>query len=232
MGEVVDLASRFGRYGYRNVTGLLRLAGWQVNEKRMERIWKQEGLKVSKKQPKWGRLWLNDGSCIRLRPEHADHVWSYDFVHDRTHNGRPLKILTVIDEFTRECLALRVERRMTSEQVLETLAGLFVCRGVPDHIRSDNGPEFTAEIVREWFGRVGVKTLFIAPGSPWENGHKSVSDPAGRLVAPTPGRDGLIWTCRRPTGGFGRLVMAGHPLACDWCPTPAHRPHTPWESSA
>jgi len=168
--EIVDLASRFGRYGYRTITGLLRLAGWRVNRKRVERIWKQEGLKVPQKQPKRSRLWLNDGSCMRLRPQHRDHVWSYDFVHDRTKNGRPLKILTVIDEYTRECLSLRVERRMTSEQVLETLAGLFVYRGVPDHIRSDNGPEFTAHVVRDWLAKVGVKTLYIAPGSPWENG--------------------------------------------------------------
>ena len=165
--EIVDLASRFGRYGYRTVTGLLRLAGWRVNRKRVERIWKQEGLKVPKKQPKRGRLWLNDGSCIRLRPQHKDHVWSYDFVHDRTHNGRPLKILTLIDEYTRECLSLRVERSLTSEQLLETLAWLFVYRGVPDHIRSDNGPEFIALAVREWLDKVGVKTLFITPGSPW-----------------------------------------------------------------
>jgi len=169
--EVVELASRFGRYGYRTVTGLLRLSGWRVNKKRVERIWKQEGLKVPRKQPKRSRLWLNDGSCIRLRPQHKDHVWSYDFVHDRTHNGRPLKILTIIDEYTRECLSLRVERRLTSEQLLETLAWLFVYRGVPDHIRSDNGPEFTALAVREWLGKVGVKTLFITPGSPWENGY-------------------------------------------------------------
>ena len=171
VAEVVDLASRFGRYGYRTITGLLRLEGWRVNRKRVERIWKQEGLKVPKKQPKRGRLWLNDGSYIRLRPQHRDHVWSYDFLHERTRNGRPLKILTLIDEYTRECLALRVERRMTSEQILETLAELFVFRGVPDHIRSDNGPEFTAQAVRDWLAKVGVKTLFIEPGSPWENGY-------------------------------------------------------------
>ena len=171
MGEIIDLATRFGRYGYRTITGLLRLAGWRVNKKRVERIWKQEGLQVPRKQPKRSRLWLNDGSCVRLRPQHKDHVWSYDFVHDRTHDGRPLKILTMMDEYTRECLALRVERRMTSEQVLETLAELFIFRGVPDNIRSDNGPEFTALAVREWLGRVGVETLFIEPGSPWENGY-------------------------------------------------------------
>jgi putative transposase len=169
--EIVALASRFGRYGYRTVTGLLRLEGWRVNHKRVERIWRQEGLKVPRKQPKRGRLWLNDGSCIRLRPRHKDHVWSYDFVHERTHDGCPLKILTLIDEYTRECLALRVERRLTSEQLLETLAELFVFRGTPEHIRSDNGPEFTARAVRGWPEKVGVKTLFIQPGSPWENGY-------------------------------------------------------------
>jgi transposase InsO family protein len=169
--EIVDLAGRYGRYGYRTVTGLLKLSGWRVNHKRVERIWKREGLKVPKKQPKRSRLWLGDGSCVRLRPKHKDHVWSYDFVHDRTHNGRPLKILTLIDEYTRECLALRVERQLTSVQLLETLAWLFVYRGVPQHIRSDNGPEFTANRVQEWLGKVGVKTLFIAPGSPWENGY-------------------------------------------------------------
>jgi transposase InsO family protein len=169
--EIVDIAGRFGRYGYRTVTGLLRLSGWPVNKKRVERIWKQEGLKVPRKQAKRGRLWLNDGSCVRLRPQRKDHVWSYDFVHDRTHNGRPLKILTVIDEYTRECLSLRVERSLTSEQLLETLAYLFIFRGVPAHIRSDNGPEFTALAVREWLEKVGVKTLFITPGSPWENGY-------------------------------------------------------------
>ena len=169
--ETVDLAERFGRYGYRTITGLLRLAGWHVNHKRVERIWKQEGLKVPKKQPKRSRLWLGDGSCIRLRPQHKDHVWSYDFVHDRTYDGRSLKILTLIDEYTRECLALRVERSLTSEQLLETLACLFVYRGVPKHIRSDNGPEFTAKVLKKWLSKVGVKTLFIAPGSPWENGY-------------------------------------------------------------
>ena len=169
--EVCELAGRYGRYGYRTITGLLWLSGWRVNAKRVARIWRQEGLKVPRRQPKRSRLWRNDGSCVRLRPERRDHVWSYDFVHDRTRDGRPLKVLTLIDEYTRECLALRVERRLTSEQLLETLAELFVYRGVPAHIRSDNGPEFTAKAVRDWLARVGVQTLFIEPGSPWENGY-------------------------------------------------------------
>jgi putative transposase len=171
VARIVDLACRFGRYGYRRITALLRMEGWRVNFKRVERLWRREGLKVPARQPKRARLWLNDGSCIRLRPQHKNHVWSYDFVHDRTHDGRPLKILTVIDEHTRECVAIRVNRTLRSEQVLEVLAELFVERGVPEYIRSDNGPEFTCVAVREWLGRVGARTLFIEPGSPWENGY-------------------------------------------------------------
>ena len=144
--------------------------GWRVNHKRVERIWRQEGLKVPKKQPKRGRLWLNDGSCIRLRPEHKDHVWSYDFVTARTTDGRAFKMLTIIDEYTRECLAILVERRLTAEDVLDQLYNLFILRGVPEHIRSDNGPEFTAKAVRKWLKRMGVKTLFIEPGSPGRTG--------------------------------------------------------------
>jgi transposase InsO family protein len=168
---IVDLATRYGRYGYRRVTALLRADGWVVNHKRVERIWHREGLKVPKKQPKRGRLWLNDGSCVRLRPERRDHVWAYDFVQARTHDGRSFRMLTVVDEHTRECLAIDVARRLTSDDVLERLAWLFVTRDVPEHIRSDNGPEFTAKAVREWLAKVGVKTLFIEPGSPWENGY-------------------------------------------------------------
>ena len=168
---MIELASEYGRYGYRRITMMLRAEGWLVNPKRVYRLWRREGLKVPAKQPKRRRLWLNDGSCIRLRPEHRDHVWSYDFVFDRTHDGRRLRMLTVIDEFTRECLAIDVSRRMTSEDVLERLSDLFVQRGTPDFIRSDNGPEFAAQRVRDWLENVGVKTLFIQPGSPWENGY-------------------------------------------------------------
>jgi len=142
-----------------------------VNEKRVYRIWRREGLKVPQKQPKRGRLWLNDGSCIRLRPRHRNHVWSYDFVMDRTHDGKAFRMLCVIDEFTRECLAIRVERRLNARIVLEVLADLFLTHGPPEHIRSDNGPEFIEKALRGWLGRLGVKTLFIEPGSPWENGY-------------------------------------------------------------
>ena len=168
---IVGLASAYGRYGYRRITALLRRAGWQVNHKRVERIWRREGLKVPEKQPKRGRLWLNDGSCIRLRPCWANQVWAYDFVEARTHDGRKFRMLTVIDEFTRECLAILVARRLRADDVLACLADLFIAHGVPDHIRSDNGPEFAAKAVRSWLGRLGVGTLFIEPGSPWENGY-------------------------------------------------------------
>ena len=168
---IIRLASQYGRYGYRRITALLRAEGWHVNHKRVERIWRREGLKVPAKQPKRGRLWLNDGSCIRLRPCWRNHVWAYDFVQARTHDGRAFRMLTVIDEFTRECLAIEVSRRLRSDDVLQVLADLFVLHGPPDHIRSDNGPEFTAEAVRAWLSRIGVKTLYIEPGSPWENGY-------------------------------------------------------------
>jgi transposase InsO family protein len=171
MKRIVEMASEYGRYGYRRVTALLRREGWQVNHKRVERIWRQEGLKVPQKQPKRKRLWLADGSCIRLRPASKNHVWSYDFVADRTADGRPIRMLTVIDEHTRECLSIDVARRLSSEDVLERLSDLFIRYGVPNYIRSDNGPEFTAHRVRDWLESVEVKTLFIEPGSPWENGY-------------------------------------------------------------
>ena len=169
--SVVALASQYGRYGYRRITALLRSAGWTVNRKRVERIWRQEGLKVPTKQPKRGRLWLNDGSCIRLRPAHPNHVWSYDFMQDRTHNGAAFRILNIIDEYTRECLVSRVERRLSHEDVLAELAWLFCTRGLPAYIRSDNGPEFTARQVRQWLADLSVGPLFIEKGSPWENGY-------------------------------------------------------------
>ncbi|MCZ8171506.1 MAG: IS3 family transposase [Novosphingobium sp.] len=169
--DIIALARQYGRYGYRRVTALLREAGWHVSFKRVERIWRREGLKVPHKQPKRSRLWLNDGSCIRLRPEYPGHVWSYDFVEGRTHDGRKFRILSIIDEASRECLALPVARKLKSEDVLAALAELFVTRGPPAHIRSDNGPEFIANAVQQWLARIGVKTLYITPGSPWENGY-------------------------------------------------------------
>jgi len=170
--DIIDLAAKYGRYGYRRVTALLNhQQGWQVNHKREERIWRREGLKVPQKQPKRGRLWLNDGSCIRLRPEHKNHVWSYDFMIERTTDGRAFKILTIIDEFTRESLSIKVDRRIRSQGVIDELFNLFIFRGTPEHIRSDNSPEFTARAIRRWLSRLEAKTLFIEPGSPWENGY-------------------------------------------------------------
>ena len=149
---------------------MLRRAGWLVNDKRVERIWRREGLKVPAKQPKRGRLWLNDGSCIRLRAARPNHVWSYDFLEERIRDGRKIRLLNIIDEFTHECLAIRVSRRLKSIDVIDVISDLFILRGVPEHIRSDNGPEFVATAVQEWVRAVGAKTAYITPGSPWENG--------------------------------------------------------------
>ena len=169
--DIIELARQYGRYGYRRITKMLRTAGWLVNKKRVERLWRREGLKVPSKQPKRSRLWLNDGSCIRLRAERPNHVWSYDFVADRTHDGRAYRMLCIIDEFTREALAIRVARRLNSTDVIEALCDLFIVRGIPAYIRSDNGPEFIAVALREWIAAVGAKTAYIEPGSPWENGY-------------------------------------------------------------
>lgn len=169
--RIIELACVYGRYGTPRITAMLNREDWRVNHKRVERIWRDQGLKVPRKQPKRGRLWLNDGSCVRLRPQYRDHVWAYDFVQAWTHDGRPFRMLTLVDEFTRECLAIDVARKLRSDDVLERLAWLFATRGVPEHLRSDNGPEFTASVVRDWVKKVRVKTLFIEPGSPWENGY-------------------------------------------------------------
>jgi transposase InsO family protein len=166
--DIIAKAREYGRHGYRRVTALLRDAGWAVNVKRVERIWRREGLKVPQKQPKKGRLWLADGSCVRLRPERPNHVWSCDFVESRTHDGRKVRMLNLVDEFTRECLAIRVNRKLQFTDVIDVLADQFILRGVPAHIRSDNGPEFIATAVRGWIAAVGAKTAFIEPGSPWD----------------------------------------------------------------
>jgi len=168
---MIELTHQFGRYGYRRASALLRDAGWQVNDKRIERLWRREGLKVPMKQPKKGRLWLNDGSCVRLRPEYRNQVWSYDFVHHRTDDGRAFRTLNILDEHSRECLAIRVKRKLNSTEVIDALTDLFILRGVPADIRSDNGPEFIAEAVRDWIKAVGARTAYIEPGSPWENGY-------------------------------------------------------------
>jgi transposase InsO family protein len=167
----VTLGSEYGRYGYRRIATLLHDDGWSVSVDRVRRIWRREGLKVPKKQRPRSRLWLNGGSCIRLRPERRNHVWSYDFVAAKTHDGRTLRLMTLIDEHTRECLAIRVARRINGFGVIETFADVMLKRGIPEHVRSDNGPEMTAKVVRTWLQQLGAKTLFIEPGSPWENGY-------------------------------------------------------------
>jgi transposase InsO family protein len=170
--DLVDLARRHGRLGYRKIAALLRsTAGWVVNDKRVERIWRCEGLKVPSRQPKRSRIWLSDGSCTRLRAERPNHVWSYDFVEDRTHEGRKYRMLNVLDEFTLESLVIRVDRKLKSSDVIDVLSDLFILRGVPEYIRSDHGPEFIAKSVRDWITAVGAKTAYIEPGSPWENGY-------------------------------------------------------------
>ena len=168
---IIALACEYGRYGYRRITPLLQDQGWAVSKDRVERIWRREGLKVPPKQKPRGRLWLNNGSCIRLRPMYRNHVWSYDFVHHATHEGQTLRLLTLIDEFTRENLAIEVRRRFSGAEVIEVLSDAMLIRGIPEHIRSDNGPEMTSKIVRNWLEQIGSQTLFIEPGSPWENGY-------------------------------------------------------------
>ncbi|WP_170526389.1 IS3 family transposase [Ruegeria arenilitoris] len=171
VADMIELTRQYGRYGYCRIAALLREAGWSVSDGRIERLWRREGLKVPVKQPKKGRLWMNDGSCVRLRPEHRNHVWSYDFVHCRTDDGKAFRTLNILDEHSRECLAIRVQRKLNSVDVIDALTDLFILRGAPRFIRSDNGPEFVAQAVRDWIAAVGAKTAYIEPGSPWENGY-------------------------------------------------------------
>ena len=165
------LALRWPRFGYRRITALLRREGWRVNVKRVHRLWKAEGLQIRKKQRKRRRLGSGTNACHRRRPRYKDHVWSYDFVSDRTEGGGALKLLTVVDEYTRECLTVEVAMTFTGSDVVEVLGELFDIRGRPRYLRSDNGPEFTSKAVRKWLKALGVGTLFIEPGSPWENGY-------------------------------------------------------------
>jgi transposase InsO family protein len=165
---IISLAGRHEHYGHRRITALVRDRGQPVGKDRVARIWRRERLKVPRRQPKRGRLWLNGGSCVRLRPHHRNHVWSYDFVSAATHDGRGLRMLTLIDEYTRESLAVRVARRLRSLAVIETVADAMLAHGIPEHIRSDNSPEFVATAVRKWLERLGTRPLYIEPGSPWE----------------------------------------------------------------
>lgn len=169
--EIHDLARSHPRFGYRRITALLRRAGWAVNRKRVQRLWRQEGLRVPKKQRKKRRLGSSANACTRRKATRPNQVWTWDFVFDRTEDGRPLKFLTVVDEFTRECLALPVDRHFTARDVVAVLAELVALRGAPEFIRSDNGPEFIAQAIRDWLARAGIATAYIAPGSPWENAY-------------------------------------------------------------
>ena len=167
VADMIELARQFGRCGYRRMAALLREAGWSVSDGRIERLWRREGLKVPQKQPEKGRVWLNDGSCVRLRPEYRNHVWSYDFVHCRTDDGKVFWTLNILDEVSRECLAIKVDRKLNSTNVIDALTDLFILQGFPAFIRSDNGPEFVAQAVRDWIAAVGARTAYIEPGSPW-----------------------------------------------------------------
>ena len=221
VANVVSLATEYGRYGYRRITALLRADGWLVNHKRVERIWRQEGLKVPARQAKRGRLWFNDGSCIRLRPEYRNHVWAYDFVFDRTGDGRQLKFLTVVDEYSRQCLAIDVHRKQTSREVLRTLAKLMLRYGVPKHIRPDNGPEFVARTVRGWQDWVCKRCLssLAAPGRTATSKALTVSSEMNYLTVRS------FRVCRRrrcwPTPGGGTTITAD--LTAHWVIGHPHR---------
>lgn len=168
---LIRLAKQYGRYGYRKVDELLAVEGWRVNHKKVERLWREEGLQLPHRHKKRRRLYHHDASVIRLRPKYPNHVWAIDFVHDKLSNGRPYKMLTVLDEYTREALCVTVAPRMGSADVLEALYPLLLKRGKPAYIRSDNGPEFVAAPLQEWLTKVGIKPIHIYPGSPWENGY-------------------------------------------------------------
>jgi putative transposase len=171
VAQMHALVRKYPRYGYRMVTAKLRQQGWQVNFKRIYRLWRREGFKVPRKTRKKRRLGHSGNSCVRRRAERKDHVWTWDFIHDRTANGQPLKWFAITDEYTRECLALEVDRGITAEGMVDSLTHLFLTRGVPKHIRSDNGPEFIAQAIRRHGERAGLEMLYIEPGAPWENGY-------------------------------------------------------------
>jgi transposase InsO family protein len=234
--RIVQLAEQYGRYGYRRITGLLVNEGWHVNHKRVERIWREEGLKVPQKQPKRRRLWLNDGSCVRLRPAYPGHVWSYDFVQDRTHNGRTFRMLTIIDEFTRECLSIDVDRRLSSDRVLERLTDLFAQRGAPDYIRSDNGPDalhragqsmgerLRGVLQRQVAGRAAQRgDLRYAVGGAGARGaveetlqHGATAQRTG-LPSPCPGGAPALGSGLRSAQPSTQGCMTGHSVPhCDW----------------
>ena len=225
--RMLQLARARPRSGYRTIGGLLALEGWRAGLSRVFRLWQREGLKVPQKKRKRRRLGVSANGCHRRRAESPNDVWCWDFIFDRTSSGSQLKWLSVIDEFTRECLTLKADRGITSDDVVDALAELFAIRGVPNHIRSDNGPEFTANELRAWLGRVGVSTLYIEPGSPWENGyaesfHSRFRDECLALEVFDGLRDAKAITAawkddynhRRPHGSLGFQTPAGFAAAC------------------
>jgi putative transposase len=169
--RMLELVRQRPRFGYRRIAALLRKEFWRASATRIYRLWRREGLKVPQKNRKCRRLGKSENGCHRRRALHKDHVWCWDFVFDQTTSGSTLKWLSIVDEYTRECLALKVDRSITSEDVIDTLAELFAMRGVPQHIRSDNGPEFIARAIQRWTKQLSIETLYVEPGSPWENGY-------------------------------------------------------------
>ena len=194
--DIIALAREYGRYGYRKVTALLRAAGWLVNAKRVERIWRREGLKVPAKQPKKGRLWLSDGSCVRLRPERPNHIWSYDFVEDRTHDGRKFRMARTSWTSSPNWVPghPRGAQAQGRGRHRRPFRPVHASRGIPDHVRSDNGPEFVARAVQDWIKAVGAKTAYIEPGSPWDRPQGGATSRAS-----TPGSGTSSWTARSST---------------------------------
>jgi len=239
---MLELVGQRPRFGYRRIGAMLRGEGWRVNHKRIHRLWRREGLKVPQKRRKKRSLGQGANACHRHRAEHKDHVWCWDFSFDRTARGTSLKWLSILDEYTRECLALKVDRSITSEDVIDTLAELFAMRGVPEYVRSDNGPEFIAQAIRTWLGRVDVKTLYIEPGAPWENGyaesfHGRLRDEllgvevfddlrSARLLARSWKED---YNHVRPHSSLGYLPPARFAAGCanSVRPTASLRPHSP-----
>lgn len=223
-----ELVRLHPRRGYRMIWGTLRLEGWRVNRKRIHRLWKREKLEVPRKQHKKRRLGSSENGIARRRAEHKDHVWCVDFIHDRDERGRPLKWLSVVDEFTRECPALEVERSIPASGVVEVLVELFMIRGVPRHIRSDNGPEFVAAALKRLAALTGVENLYIEPGSPWENGyaesfHSRLRDELLNAEVFADVREakalGAAWkneyNHRRPHSSLGYVPPAAFAATCD-----------------
>ena len=225
IARIVALATRFGRYGYRRITALLRQEGWRVNHKRVERLWRQEGLRVPAKQPQRGRFWLADGSLMRRRAERPHHVWSDDSVFDRTADGRRLRILAIVDEYTRECLSLDVARRLRSDDVLARLAQLFVERGPPTYLRSDNGPEFTASAVRDWLHRVGVPpTSSSSPAVPRSTAMWNPSTASSATSASTANASTRCWKPRSSSkAGGGSTTRSAPTVPSATVPPPRKR---------